>query len=75
MYCDVRDVWLQPQIGFPGKGGVDEGDTSTDVNKDGGVAAVDRGFIGGTGWERETVSGTDSLTLVVAKPAGFLPGF
>ncbi len=35
-HCDVREVELHPQMGLPGKYGIDDGDTSTGVNKDGG---------------------------------------
>ncbi len=35
-HCDVREVELHPQMGLPGKCGIDDGDTSTGVNEDGG---------------------------------------
>ncbi len=61
---------LQLQFGFAGEGGVDEGHTSTGVDKERGVAAVDsalghQGFGGGTGGNRDSMSETNCITWVV----------
>ncbi len=61
---------LQLQFGFAGEGGVDEGDTSTGVDKERGAAAVDsalghQGFGEGTGENRDSMSETNCITWVV----------
>ncbi len=61
---------LQLQFGFAGDGGVDEGDTSTGVDKESGAAAVDsvfghQGFGGGTGGNGDSMSETNCITCVV----------
>ncbi len=62
-------------MSLPRKCCTDEGDTSTSVDKESGVAAVDNALghqwsVGSTGGEREGMSNTDSLTSVVTTLAG-----
>ncbi len=73
-YGEVRDVGLHLQFVFSGEGGVDEGDTSTSVDKERGVSVVDsafghQGFGGGTGGNRDSMSETNCFTWVVTKLA------